>query len=73
MQIIKMLDTAYNMGNTVISLRNKINSVTGTTYNLITALIQVVTQEEKVIQQRVHYIANLLISHPVPSCIYSTY
>lgn len=36
---IKMLDTAYNTGNLVISLTNKISSVTGTTYNVIIVLI----------------------------------
>lgn len=50
MQMIKMLDTAHNTGNPVISLRNKINTVTGTTCNLIIALIQLARQEEKVMQ-----------------------
>ena len=45
-----MLDIAYNTGNPVISLRNKINSITGTTYNLITAMIQLVRQDKKVMQ-----------------------
>lgn len=50
MQMIKMSDTAYNTGNPAIPLRDKINSVTGTTFNLIIVLIQLVRQEEKVIQ-----------------------
>lgn len=39
------LDTAYNTGNPVIPPRNQINSVSGTVYNLIIALLQLERQE----------------------------
>lgn len=47
MQMITLLDldTAYNTGNPVIPPRNQINSVSGTVYNLIIALLQLERQE----------------------------
>jgi len=49
MQMITLLDTAYNTWNPVISPTN--SSVPGTVYNLIIALVQLEKQEGKVLQQ----------------------